>query len=119
MLFAFVPALVQSDADPFCAKVFTLTDDLGWNTAWHNPDIVSPAINSLHADGVELTSFYVYRYCSPTRAAFLTGRSPYKLLNQRENLLPIGIVESTDTRFTMLPARLHEAGYISYQVGKW
>ena len=93
-------------------------DDLGWNTAWHNPDIISPTLNSLAAGGVELMAHYTYRYCSPTRAAFLTGRSPYKLLNIRENLIPAQIPESTDPRFTMLPKRLQEADYISYQVGK-
>ena len=57
-----------------------------------------------------------YRYCSPTRAAFLVGRSPYKLLNIRENLLPATLPQSTDPRFTMLPKRLKEGGYVSYQV---
>ena len=99
--------------------VLVLTDDLGWNTAWNNDDIISPTLDTMSAEGLKLTSFYVYRYCSPTRAAFLTGRSPYKLLNIRENLIPTTIPQSTDTRFTMLPKRLAEAGYRSYQVGKW
>lgn len=86
---------------------------------YNNPDIVSPHINALAAGGVKLTSHYVYRYCSPTRAAFLVGRSTYKLLNIRENLLPAQIPQATDPRFTMLPKRLHEVGYYSYQVGKW
>eukprot|EP00401_Gymnodinium_catenatum_P075292 CAMPEP_0117504208 /NCGR_PEP_ID=MMETSP0784-20121206/24731_1 /TAXON_ID=39447 /ORGANISM="" /LENGTH=568 /DNA_ID=CAMNT_0005299557 /DNA_START=65 /DNA_END=1771 /DNA_ORIENTATION=- len=96
-----------------------LTDDLGWNTAWNNADIHSPSINGLAADGLKLTSHYTYRFCSPTRAAFLTGRSPYKLLNIRHNILPVYRPESTDLRFTMLPKRLSEAGYRSYQIGKW
>jgi len=99
--------------------VFVLTDDLGWNSVWNNVDIHSPTINYLATDGVKLTSHYVYRFCSPTRAAFLTGRSPYKLANIRSNILPITRPESTDLRFTMLPKRLREAGYRSYQIGKW
>ena len=99
--------------------VLTLTDDLGWNTAWNNDDIISPTLDALASQGLKLSSFYVYRYCSPTRAAFLTGRSPYKLLNIRENLIPTTIPQSTDPRFTMLPKRLAEAGYKSYLVGKW
>ena len=113
------PAVAQKEADPTSAAaaaavkphiVFCLTDDLGWNTMYNNPDIVSPHVNALAAGGVTLTSHYVYRYCSPTRAAFLVGRSPFHLLNIRENLLPAQIPQATDPRFTMLPKRLHDAG---------
>eukprot|EP00927_Polykrikos_kofoidii_P009056 TRINITY_DN13758_c0_g2_i1.p1 TRINITY_DN13758_c0_g2~~TRINITY_DN13758_c0_g2_i1.p1 ORF type:complete len:591 (+),score=85.03 TRINITY_DN13758_c0_g2_i1:57-1829(+) len=96
--------------------VFVLADDLGWNTAWNNPDIISPTLNSMAEQGLKLTSQYVYRYCSPTRAAFLTGRSPYKLINIRDNLQD---EQMTDPRFTFLPRRLREAGYYSYHIGKW
>jgi hypothetical protein len=53
--------------------VFCLVDDLGWNTVYNNVDIKSPVINALAAQGVKLTSFYAYRYCSPTRASFCPG----------------------------------------------
>ena len=109
-LFLLAPDVATSAAAPKPHIVFALTDDLGWNTMYNNPDIISPHVDALAAGGVTLTSHYVYRYCSPTRAAFLVGRSPYKLLNIRENLLPAQIPQSTDERFTMLPRRLHEAG---------
>ena len=32
-------------------------DDLGWNTAWHNPDIHSPTLNALAKGGVELLAY--------------------------------------------------------------
>ena len=47
--------------------IFCLVDDLGWNTVYNNDDVISPTINGLAAQGVKLTSFYTYRYCSPTR----------------------------------------------------
>ena len=99
--------------------VFCLVDDLGWNTVYNNPDIKAPAINALAAAGVKLTSFYAYRYCSPTRASFLTGRTPMHLINTRGNLNGPDQSLSTETTFTMLPKRLRAAGYYSYQVGKW
>ena len=37
-------------------------------------EIQTPNIDSLRSSGVELSSFYVGRACSPTRAALLTGR---------------------------------------------
>ena len=86
---------------------------------YNNADIISPHINALAADGVKLTSHYVYRYCSPTRAALLTGRSPLALANVRENFIPITLPQGTDIGFTMLPERLATAGYISHQIGKW
>ena len=96
--------------------IVILTDDLGWNTVYNNQDIISPNINALAADGVKLTSHYVYRYCSPTRAALLTGRSPLALANVRENFIPITLPQGTDIGFTMLPERLASAGYVSQYV---
>mmetsp|Transcript_30384 Transcript_30384/g.66561 ORF Transcript_30384/g.66561 Transcript_30384/m.66561 type:complete len:596 (+) Transcript_30384:74-1861(+) len=121
---AFLAALALAIADEAAGAsrphiIMVLTDDLGWNTAWNNPDIHSPTLNSMAAAGVKLTSHYTYRFCSPSRAAFLTGRSPYKLLNIRENMEPATVPEATDERFTMLPKKLKEAGYYSYLIGKW
>ena len=48
--------------------IFCLVDDLGWNTVYNNDAVISPTINGLAAKGVKLTSFYTYRYCSPTRS---------------------------------------------------
>jgi arylsulfatase A-like enzyme len=91
----------------------------GWNSpGYNNPDLHTPTLDAMAADGVKLTSHYVYRYCSPTRAALLTGRNPTALANCRENFIPITLPQGTDRGFTMLPARLAEAGYVSHQVGK-
>ena len=116
------PATVSALATAATAKphiIFCLVDDLGWNTVYNNDAVISPTINGLAAKGVKLTSFYTYRYCSPTRASFLTGRLPFKLLNIRENLHTMASPDATDVRFTMLPKRLAEAGYWSIQIGKW
>jgi hypothetical protein len=31
----------------------------------------------MRQDGVTLTNYYVFRFCSPTRSTFMTGRFPY------------------------------------------
>ena len=54
-------------------------DDLGWNAvAFHgnNPLAHTPNMNRLAKEGISLERYYAYKYCSPSRASFLTGRIP-------------------------------------------
>jgi choline-sulfatase len=55
-----------------------LTDDQGaWAMGHRNPDLDTPAVDSLVADGVELDRFFCASpVCSPARASLLTGRMP-------------------------------------------
>jgi N-acetylgalactosamine-6-sulfatase len=57
--------------------VILLADDLGYGdlSCYGNPDVRTPHIDRLAADGIRLTSFYANApECTPTRAALLTGR---------------------------------------------
>ncbi len=60
--------------------VFILTDDLGWNEVGFNNDSLklTPHIDQLREQSVSMTQFYVHAVCSPSRAAFLTGRYPFR-----------------------------------------
>ena len=54
-----------------------LIDDLGYhNVGFHNPDQVSPNIDNLVKEGIQLEAHYTFQYCSPTRSSFLSGRLP-------------------------------------------
>ncbi len=100
--------------------VMVLTDDLGWNSMYNNPRTISPYIDSLAAnEGLKMTSHYVYKFCSPTRGAFLTGRYPYHLPNTRTNLIPWSVPDGTPLGYQMLPKTLAKAGYRSVHIGKW
>eukprot|EP01084_Bolivina_argentea_P289517 497179_1 len=101
--------------------VFMLTDDLGWNSAYHNTEEITPTLDGMVKSSLVLSSFYVYKYCSPTRGSFLTGRFPYKLCATRNNLNPATIPEGINLGYTYISKKLQEANppYISYQVGKW
>ena len=60
--------------------VFILLDDWGWgNAGWNNPSCahVTPTLDGLVKDGIELSHHYVFKYCSPTRSAIQSGRAPY------------------------------------------
>ena len=58
--------------------ILIMTDDQGYgDVACHgNPVIKTPCIDQLHAESLRLTNFHVSPYCTPTRAALMTGRYP-------------------------------------------
>ena len=61
--------------------LFLMVDDWGWaNVGYHrNPptrEVVTPNFDSLVKDGLELDQHYAFRYCSPSRCSFLSGRLP-------------------------------------------
>lgn len=60
--------------------VVLLADDLGWaDVGFHGSDIRTPNIDRLAREGTELSRFYSFPVCSPTRSALMTGRSPMRL----------------------------------------
>ena len=61
--------------------VFMVVDDWGWaNAGYHRspptPEVVTPNIDSLVKQGLELDQHYVFKLCSPSRCSLLTGRLP-------------------------------------------
>ena len=63
-------------------------DDLGWGElgCQVNPQIPTPHIDSLAAQGVRCTQGYVAAtYCSPSRAGLLTGRYPTRFGHETNN----------------------------------
>ena len=112
---------IGDGADKLPNIVFMLTDDLGWNSMYHNTEQITPTLDAMVKTSLKLDSFYVYKYCAPTRASFLTGRLPYKLSATRSNFNPPSIPQGTNLGYTMISDKLKTAPnpYISYQVGKW
>eukprot|EP00043_Microstomoeca_roanoka_P012658 m.122869 g.122869 ORF g.122869 m.122869 type:complete len:533 (-) comp15556_c0_seq3:598-2196(-) len=100
--------------------VFFLTDDLGWNApSFHNPDLITPTLQALHDEGVELYSHYTYRFCSPSRGSFLSGRFPFKLSGTRVNLNPASVKDGLHLSYTTIAEKMQQAGYATHQFGKW
>ena len=96
--------------------VIFVADDLGWNdVGYHDSVIKTPNIDSLTRQGVELNRFYVYPFCSPTRTALLTGRSPLGLGITR----PIGGDAVLPLDEHLLPQTLKSSGYQTLMSGKW
>ncbi len=58
--------------------LFVLADDLGWasvgfNRAQATPEVVTPNIDALVAEGVKLNRHYVYMVCTPSRSSVQSG----------------------------------------------
>lgn len=101
--------------------VFILTDDMGYGSVFNGAAII-PHLDALKSEGVT-ADMYSYRFCSPTRASFLTGRYPWRvtstLCDDRVcNYLPATVPMGIHLGYSMLPKRLQEKGYVSYHVGK-
>jgi arylsulfatase A-like enzyme len=99
--------------------VFFLADDLGWkDVGFHGSEIQTPNIDALAKTGTRLESFYVQPVCSPTRAAFMTGRYPIR------TGLQVGVIRphakyGLALDELMLPQVLKRAGYTTAICGKW
>ena len=100
--------------------VHIIADDLGWKDVGFNgcADIKTPNLDALAAAGARLNEFYVQPMCTPTRAAILTGRYPYRYGLQTA-VIPSVSTYGLDTDEWLLPQALKESGYRTAIIGKW
>ena len=57
--------------------VVVVSDNQGWmDIGYHGSEIRTSNLDRLAKAGIRLNRFYVYPMCSPTRAAFISGRAP-------------------------------------------
>ncbi|MDR3402572.1 MAG: arylsulfatase [Chthoniobacter sp.] len=100
--------------------VYIVADDLGWKDVGFNgcTDIKTPNVDKLAAEGAKLTQFYVQPMCTPTRAALMTGRYPFRYGLQTA-VIPSVSGYGLDTSEWLMPQCLKEAGYKTAIIGKW
>lgn len=69
------PNQVEQPNHPRPHIIFIMTDDQGFNDiGYHNPDIHTPTLDRLAAEGVTLENYYIQPICTPSRSQFITGR---------------------------------------------
>jgi arylsulfatase A-like enzyme len=99
--------------------VYIVSDDQGWkDVGYHGSDIKTPNIDRLAADGVRLEQFYAQPMCTPTRAALMTGRYPFRYGLQTA-VIASAQTYGLATDEYLLPQALKDAGYSTAIVGKW
>ena len=100
--------------------VHIVADDLGWKDVGFNgcTDIKTPNIDALAAGGAKFTQFYVQPMCTPTRAALMTGRYPFRY-GLQTMVIPSVSGYGLDTNEWLMPQCLKEAGYKTAIIGKW
>ena len=127
---ASLPSSTQPEQASKPHIVFMLVDDWGWaDVGYHRTtstqDIITPNIDSLVEVGLQLDQHYVYNYCSPSRAALLSGRLPIHVndidssqssYNPKD---PVSGYTGIPRNMTVISAKMKEAGYATHQVGKW
>lgn len=111
---------VARAASPKPNIIHIVADDLGWKDVGFNgcADIKTPNLDQLAAGGAKLTQFYVQPMCTPTRAALMTGRYPFRYGLQTA-VIPGTAAYGLDTSEWLLPQCLKEAGYNTAIIGKW
>ena len=98
--------------------ILFFTDDQGYGDVgvYGSPNIRTPNLDRLAAEGAKFTSFYAQPVCGPSRAALLTGSYPIRVAEPDNRKNPNTVVH---TREITLAEMLREAGYATACIGKW
>ncbi len=117
LFLALAPAETEQKKPNF---IVILTDDQGWGDlgVQGSPDIRTPNIDRLAAEGIRFTSFYAPPFCGPSRAALLTGSYPPRnslAFNHGSKSTNTGIHPGEIT----IAEILKKQGYQTMMIGKW
>lgn len=112
--------LAAQDSKPALPHiVYIVSDDQGWkDVGFHGSDLRTPSIDRLARTGARLEQFYAQPMCTPSRAALMTGRYPFRYGLQTA-VIPSAGEYGLATDEWLLPQLLKEVGYTTAIVGKW
>ncbi|MEO1580260.1 MAG: sulfatase-like hydrolase/transferase [Pseudomonadota bacterium] len=118
LLLILVSASAGATSQPNVLIIYV--DDLGYGdlASFGHPIIKTPNLDALANDGLTLTNYYAPSpLCSPSRAALLTGRHPYR--TGIKSWIPEGTGIFLKDEEVTLAEVLQPLGYQTALVGKW
>lgn len=100
--------------------IFIIADDMGWDVFGKYPGINSakaktPTLDSLAANGITFTNYWVNPECTPTRAAMLTGKYAFRTGAGA----PGAVLASTETIIQKYINDKTSGTYANAVIGKW
>ena len=97
--------------------ILVMTDDQGYGdlSCHGNPILKTPHLDQLYRDSVRFTDFHVSSFCTPTRAALMTGRYPGRTGAYRTSSGRTMMHADEKTIADVFAAH----GYATGMVGKW
>jgi arylsulfatase A len=117
VMLLFVACNLRAAAPPNIIVVFT--DDHGYGDlgCYGSPNIATPNIDRMAAEGIRFTSFYAAPFCGPSRAQLMTGCYPARVGHARNPGpgSPWGLHPNEVT----VAEVLRGAGYATMAIGKW
>ena len=117
----------QAQAVPPPNIVIILADDMGYGDlgSFGNPNVRTPRLDAMAAEGQKWTNFYVQPVCSPSRAALLTGRLPIRSgmygmsAGGSPKVLMDRALEGLPADEITIAELLKPRGYATGIIGKW
>jgi arylsulfatase A-like enzyme len=105
-----LPRLAVAGERPNFIIIFT--DDQGYGDlgCYGSPEIRTPRLDRMAAEGIRFTSFYSQPVCGPARAALMTGCYPTRVMRGKW-MLPGPEITLAEV--------LGQAGYATACIGKW
>jgi len=88
---------------------------LGFSSPTHEPR--TPVIDRLAKASARLSHHYTFRFCSPTRSSFLSGRLPLHV--NQQNHPPNEPGGGVPAGMSTIADKLRAAGYDTHHAGKW
>ena len=110
----------KSDQSPNILLI--LVDDMGYSDiGCYGGEISTPNIDRLAENGLGMTQFYNTARCCPSRASLLTGLYPHQagMGHQNQDRGHPSYRGKITNNATTIAEVLNNAGYSTYQVGKW
>lgn len=111
----------HAEVEPTTPNIVVIyVDDLGYGdlASFGHPVIETPHLDALAEDSLTLTNYYAPSpLCSPSRAALLTGRHPYR--TGIRSWIPGGSGIYLRNHEVTLAEILKDSGYATALVGKW